>query len=79
MCLGVPYKVIAVNKAAAQLTVQAFGKEKTVSSLMLIEAVTVNDYVLVQVGNFASEVLNAQQAEEALMLLDKLEITSHVR
>jgi hydrogenase assembly chaperone HypC/HupF len=77
MCLGVPHQVLAVNESLQQLTVLAWGEKRTVSAMLLDQSVTVDDYVLLQVGDFACDVLSKSQAQESLALLEKLEFTRH--
>lgn len=77
MCLGVPFKVTAINPQAEQLTIEAYGKSKTVSSMLLDATVTVGDYVLVQVGDFAVEVMDEGEAKICLQLLAKVKVGRH--
>ena len=67
MCLGVPMQIkeLRCDKALAELR----GVEREVS-LMLIEEVSVGDYVLVHAG-FAISVIDEETAEETVALLEE--------
>ena len=51
MCLAVPSRVIALDRAMA--TVEAFGETRQVSLLLLPEEVSLGDYLLIQAGGLA--------------------------
>ncbi len=70
MCLAVPSLVVAIDGEAA--TVEAFGQRRTVSLLLLDEALQVGDYVLVQAGGHAFERLDAQTARSSLALMEQI-------
>ncbi len=70
MCLAAPSKVISVNDGMA-LT-ECFGQQREVSLMLMDEPVAVGDYVLIQVGGFAYERVEAERAEEALALMQEL-------
>jgi len=67
MCLSVPYRVLRTDGETA--TVAHGERVREVSLLLLSEPVAVGDYVLVQIGDFAAERIDADAAEEALSLL----------
>lgn len=67
MCLSVPYRVLRTDGETA--TVVQGERVREVSLLLLSEPVSVGDYVLVQVGDFAAERVDARAAEESLSLL----------
>ena len=77
MCLGVPHKVLQVNSQHQQITIEAYGEQRVVSSMLLADRVAVGDYVLVQAGGFASEQLSVEQALESLTLLEKIQVISY--
>jgi hydrogenase expression/formation protein HypC len=70
MCLAAPSKVLSVNDGMA-LT-ECFGQQREVSLMLMDEPVAVGDYVLIQVGGFAYERVEAERAEEALALMREL-------
>ena len=69
MCIGIPSRVIAVDGSMAR--VESFGEERDVSLILMAEKVTVGDYLLIQVGNFAAEIIEPQRAKEALEYLQQ--------
>ena len=70
MCLAVPSKVILIDGDVA--TVEAFGETRLVSLLLMPEAVSLGDYLLIQAGGFAFERIEAERAEESLRLMREL-------
>ena len=70
MCLAVPSRVIALDRAMA--TVEAFGETRQVSLLLLPEEVSLGDYLLIQAGGFAFERVEADRAEESLHVMAEL-------
>ena len=70
MCLSVPSRVIATDGATA--TVEAFGRVREASLLLLDETVAVGDYLLLQAGGFACEKVAPERAREALALIRDL-------
>lgn len=65
--MPVPYRVLRTDGETATV---AHGEQvREVSLLLLSDTVAVGDYVLVQIGDFAAERVDAEAAEEALSLL----------
>ena len=69
MCLAIPAKVVQ-KLENDQALVEVGGVHNRIS-LMLVEDVTVGDYVIVHVG-FAIARLNADEAEKSLALFDEI-------
>jgi hydrogenase expression/formation protein HypC len=69
MCLAIPAKV--VQKLENDEALVEIGGVRNQISLMLVEDVTVGDYVIVHVG-FAIARLNADEAEKSLALFDEI-------
>lgn len=67
MCIGIPSKVIAINEQVAE--VEALGETRQVSLILMNETVKLGDYLLIQVGNFAVEVIERERALEAIAYL----------
>ncbi|MDH4166186.1 MAG: HypC/HybG/HupF family hydrogenase formation chaperone [Gammaproteobacteria bacterium] len=65
MCLAVPARVTALDRATASATVSLGGVQKDIS-VALLDSVDVDDYVLVHVGY----ALNRISAEEARITLE---------
>lgn len=70
MCLAVPSRIVAIDGMTA--TVEAFGRQRQVSLMLMEEAVAVGDYLLVQVGDFAFERVDPERAEESLRLMEEI-------
>ena len=68
MCLGIPAKVIKVHDGFA--TVDMAGIERDISTVLLEEAPSIGEYVLVHVG-FAISKLSRKDAEETLKFLSE--------
>ena len=69
MCLAIPAKV--VQKLENDQALVEVGGVRNQVSLMLVEDVTVGDYVIVHVG-FAIARLNADEAEKSLALFAEI-------
>ncbi len=70
MCLAAPSRVIEVRDGTA--VTECFGHTREVSLLLLNEEVNVGDYLLIQAGGFAFELIESERAEEALALMEEL-------
>jgi hydrogenase expression/formation protein HypC len=70
MCLAAPSRVIEVGDGTA--VVECFGQTRTVSLLLLTEEVKLGDYLLIQAGGFAFELIEAERAQESLALMSDL-------
>jgi len=68
MCLGIPGKVIEIEKNMAKVDVGGFLRE---ISLDLCADVSIGEYVLIHTG-FAIQKVDAKEAEETLDLLIKM-------
>ena len=69
MCLAIPAKV--VQKLENDQALVEVGGVRNQISLLLVEDVTVGDYVIVHVG-FAIARLNAEEAAKTLALFDEI-------
>lgn len=70
MCMAAPSRVIEVHSDTA--VTECFGKRREVSLLLLEEAVSVGDYLLIQAGGFAFERIDSTRARESLALMEEL-------
>ena len=68
MCLGIPGKIIEINKNVAKVEVSGLLRD---ISLDLCPEVSIGDYVLIHTG-FAIERIEERDAEETLNLLRQL-------
>ena len=71
MCLGIPGKIIAIEKNVAKVDVGGLSRD---ISLDLCPDVSVGEYVLIHTG-FAIQKVDEKEAKETLDLLEKLEET----
>jgi hydrogenase expression/formation protein HypC len=66
--MAVPSRIVAIDGGTA--TVEAFGRQRQTSLMLLGDEVAVGDYVILGAGgNFAAEVVPEDQAQEALAYL----------
>lgn len=70
MCMAIPSRIVGICGAMA--TVEAFGKLRNVSLLLMDEPVDLGDYLLVQAGGFAYERIEQDAALRTLQLFDDL-------
>ncbi|MDP2338198.1 MAG: HypC/HybG/HupF family hydrogenase formation chaperone [Bacteroidota bacterium] len=68
MCLAIPAKVISVNGANAQVTIEDV---EYTASLLLLDDVNPGDYIMLHAG-FAIEKIDPEFAEETMRLLNEL-------
>lgn len=68
MCMAVPSRIIAIDGQIA--TVEAFGRERQTSLMLLEEDAAVGDYVILGAGgNFAAELVPPETALATLEFL----------
>lgn len=71
MCMAVPSRIVAIDNGTA--TVEAFGRQRQTSLMLLGEEAAVGDYVILGAGgNFAAELVPEAQALEALAYLSQV-------
>ena len=70
MCIGIPSKVVELNDQVA--VVEALGETRQVSLILMDEEVSLGDYLLIQVGNFAVEIIEPERAKEAIAYLTEI-------
>jgi len=69
MCLGIPSKIITIGDNA-RATIDVYGAQRDISTMLLEDEVKVGDYVLVHAG-FAIQKLQEDVAKETLNLFDE--------
>jgi len=75
MCLGIPMKIITIDRYVARC--EAKGIERDVSLFMLQEGeVTPGDYVMVHIG-YAIQKMSEQEAQSAWELYDEMLAAEH--
>lgn len=70
MCMAIPSRIIELVGEMA--TVEAFGEQRHVSLMLMNDAVSLGDYVLIQAGGFAYERVEHQVAQEALRIFGEV-------
>lgn len=71
MCMAVPSRIVAIDGTVA--TVEAFGRQRQTSLMLLTDDVAVGDYLILGAGgNFAAEVVPEEAALEALAYLTQV-------
>jgi hydrogenase expression/formation protein HypC len=68
MCLGVPGKIIKIDKESQMAEVD-FGGSTRIAGLHVVPEAKVGDYVIIHAG-FAIRILNEEEAMETLKLLE---------
>jgi len=68
VCIGVPAKVVEIDAEGMSATVDTAGKRHQVSLMMMEQTASIGDFLLIQVGGFAVEIIAPEQAEQALAL-----------
>jgi hydrogenase expression/formation protein HypC len=69
--MAVPSRIVAIDGHVA--TVEAFGRQRQTSLMLMTEEVAVGDYVILGAGgNFAAEKVPEAAAQEALAYLSQV-------
>jgi len=68
MCMTIPSRVISLEGDSA--TVECFGVQRTVSTLLMGEPVCLGDYLSVMAGTYAIEKVSPEVAAESLAYLE---------
>jgi hydrogenase assembly chaperone HypC/HupF len=68
--MAIPSKVVAINGMFA--TVECFGQTRDVNLILLTDEVKLGDYLLVQAGNLAHEIVEEGRALEALAMMEEV-------
>ena len=68
MCLGVPMQVVSIDSEVAVCEIDGVRRE---ASLMMVDGVSVGDFVLIHAG-FAIERLDEEDAQETLRLFREM-------
>ena len=73
MCISVPAKIVDLSDDGFSATVITREEQQTVNLMMLDQQVQIDDYLLVQVGGFAVEKIEQEEALKAIALIKALE------
>jgi len=68
MCMAIPSRVIALHGESA--TVECFGVQRTVNTMLMSEPVCLGDYLAVMAGVYAIEKVAPEVAAESLAFLE---------
>ena len=73
MCIGYPAKVVTLSHDGVAAVVETREEQQTVNLMMLEEVVEVGDYLIIQVGGFAVEKMEHDEALNAIALITAIE------
>ncbi|HEY0845751.1 MAG TPA: HypC/HybG/HupF family hydrogenase formation chaperone [Noviherbaspirillum sp.] len=68
--MAIPSRIVALDGDMA--TVEAFGKQRHVSLLLMQQPLQLGDYLLIQAGGFAYEKVEQEAALETLAVLQDI-------
>jgi hydrogenase expression/formation protein HypC len=68
--MAIPSRIVALQGDMA--TVEAFGRQRHVSLMLMHEPLAVGDYLLIQAGGFAYERVEEARALEALAMMEQI-------
>jgi hydrogenase expression/formation protein HypC len=69
MCMTIPSRVISLEGDSA--TVECFGVQRTVSTLLMGQPIVLGDYVSVMAGTYAIEKVPPEAAAESLAYFER--------
>lgn len=67
MCLAIPSRIVSLDGLTA--TVKCFGVTRPCNLMLIGDEAKLGDYVLLQAGGYAYEILDEDRAQEALALM----------
>jgi len=76
MCLAIPARVVSLHETGDMATVALGNVHKDVS-VVLLDEVQVDDYVLLHVG-YALHKISAEEAERTLALFEEMELVAEL-
>jgi hydrogenase expression/formation protein HypC len=71
VCLGVPGKVIELNKAEKWAVIECYGVQNKVFTPLVTDEIALGDYLMVHAG-YAIGKIDVEDARETLRLLEEL-------
>lgn len=71
MCLGIPGKVIELNKDEQWAVIESFGVRNKILTMLVDEDLDIGDYLMVHAG-YAIGKIDMDQAEETFKILEEL-------
>lgn len=71
MCLGIPGKVIELNKNEQWAIIESFGVRNKILTMLVDEDFDIGDYLMVHAG-YAIGKIDMNQAQQTLQILKKI-------
>ena len=71
MCLGIPGKVIELNKEEKWAVIECYGVHNKVFTPLVTDEINLGDYLMVHAG-YAIGKIDVDEAQETLRLLEEL-------
>ena len=71
MCLSIPSQVVAVDEKSCSVTVDTMGVKREVSTHLMTEPLSIDDYVLIHIG-FVMDKIDKGDAELSLAQYQEL-------
>jgi len=77
MCLSIPSQVVEVDEESHSVTVDTMGVKREVSTHLMTESLSLDDYVLIHIG-FVMEKINKSDAELSLAQYQELVVKLNI-
>ncbi|MGF1717890.1 HypC/HybG/HupF family hydrogenase formation chaperone [Photobacterium chitinilyticum] len=77
MCLSIPSQVVEVDEESHSVTVDTMGVKREVSTHLMTESLSIDDYVLIHIG-FVMEKINKSDAELSLAQYQELVVKLNI-
>ena len=71
MCLGIPGKIVELNKEEQWAVIECYGVQNKVYTPLLTDEIALGDYLMVHAG-YAIGKIDVEEAQETLKLLEEL-------
>lgn len=77
MCLSIPSQVVEVDEESHSVTVDTMGVKREVSTHLMTESLSIDDYVLIHIG-FVMDKINKSDAELSLAQYQELVVKLNI-
>lgn len=71
MCLGIPGKIVELNKEERWAVIECYGVQYKVYTPLVTDEIALGDYLMVHAG-YAIGKIDVEEAQETLKLLEEL-------
>ena len=71
MCLGIPGKIVELNKEERWAVIECYGVQNKVYTPLVADEIALGDYLMVHAG-YAIGKIDVEEAQETLKLLEEL-------